>query len=171
MYTTIDQEIFTLKIICVQIFRVVKISRFRPICEIFLTVADYNMDKRLKISYCLVYYQVSGEPRIAGCTSIWHLPRGGWTCTRKLIHWSSPCKFNFRVLKFRGWSRPRNYLNSKIFPIYGRLEISCMLQHPYLKFHTWILARGYAPIYATNYPVNFFMRSYAQFKVRANCYN
>ena len=67
MYTTVDREIFTLKIICVKNFRVVKFSRFRSIHEI-LTIDDYNMDERLKISYRLVCYQVSGEPRIAGCT-------------------------------------------------------------------------------------------------------
>ena len=27
--------------------------------------------------------------------------------------------FFFRVFNFRGWPRPRNYFNSKIFPIYG----------------------------------------------------
>ena len=35
-----DWEIFTLKIICVKNFRVVKFSRFGLICEIFLTVED-----------------------------------------------------------------------------------------------------------------------------------
>ena len=41
---------------------------FIPIREIFLTVDDCNMDKRLEGSWCLVYYQVSGEPGIAGCS-------------------------------------------------------------------------------------------------------
>ena len=31
-------------------------------------VADYNMDKRLESSYRLVYYRVSGEPRITDCS-------------------------------------------------------------------------------------------------------
>ena len=57
-----------LKIIRVKIFRVVKFSQFRSIREIFLAVADYNMDKRLESSYRLVYYRVSGEPGIAGCS-------------------------------------------------------------------------------------------------------
>ena len=36
--------------------------------KFFLTVADYNMDERLESSYRLVYYRVSGEPGIAGCS-------------------------------------------------------------------------------------------------------
>jgi len=47
-------------------FRVVKFSQFRSIPEIFLTVDYCNMDKRLESSWRLVYYQVSGEPGIAG---------------------------------------------------------------------------------------------------------
>ena len=65
---TVDREIFTLKVIHMKNFRVVKFSWFRSICEIFLTVDDYNMDERLVSSYRLVYYCVSGEPRIAGCS-------------------------------------------------------------------------------------------------------
>ena len=61
---TVDQEIFTLKIIRVKNFRVVKFSRFRSIREFFLTVDDCNVDKRLR----LVYYQVSGEPGITRCS-------------------------------------------------------------------------------------------------------
>ena len=57
-----------LKIIRIKNFGVVKFSWFRSIREIFLTVADYNMDERLESSYRLVYYQVSGEPGIAGCS-------------------------------------------------------------------------------------------------------
>ena len=56
-----------LKIVCVKNYRVGKFSRFRSICEFILTVDNYNMDKRLESSYLLVYYQVSGEPGIAGC--------------------------------------------------------------------------------------------------------
>ena len=43
---TVDRESFTLKIICVKIFRVVKFSRSRLIHKIFLTVDDCNMDER-----------------------------------------------------------------------------------------------------------------------------
>ena len=43
----------------------------------------------------------------------------GCGLARILIHWSSLRKFFFRVFNFRGWPRPRNYFNSKIFPIYG----------------------------------------------------
>ena len=46
---TVDWEIFTLKIIHMKNFCVVKFSRFQSICEI-LTVSDYNMDKRLESS-------------------------------------------------------------------------------------------------------------------------
>ena len=60
-------EIFTLKIIHVKNFRVVKFSQFQSIREI-LTVNDYNMDECLESSWCLVYYQVSGELGIAGCS-------------------------------------------------------------------------------------------------------
>jgi len=66
--STVDREIFTLKIICVKNVHVVKFSRFRLIREIFLTVDDYNMDEHLESSYCLVYYRVSGEPGITGCS-------------------------------------------------------------------------------------------------------
>ena len=66
--TTVDREIFMLKIIHVKNFLVVKFSQFCSIREIFLTVADYNMDEHLESSYRLVYYLVSGEPGIAGCS-------------------------------------------------------------------------------------------------------
>jgi len=48
MIYTVDREIFALKIIRVKIFRVDKFSRYRSIGEIFLTVADCNMDERLE---------------------------------------------------------------------------------------------------------------------------
>ena len=64
---TVDREIFALKIIRVKIFRVDKFSRFRSIREIFLTVADCNMDERLESLWLLVYYQVSEKPGIARC--------------------------------------------------------------------------------------------------------
>ena len=51
---TVDREIFTLKIICVRIFRF-KFSRFRSIHELFITVDDCNMDERLESSWHLVY--------------------------------------------------------------------------------------------------------------------
>ena len=61
-------KFFTLKIICVNIFHVVKLLRFRLIREFFLTVDDCNTDKHLESSWHLVYYQVSGEPGIARCS-------------------------------------------------------------------------------------------------------
>ena len=57
---------------------VVKFSQFRSICEIFLTVDDYNMDEHLESSWRLVYYQVSGEPGIAGCSRQLNIYPGGW---------------------------------------------------------------------------------------------
>ena len=45
---TVDRETFTLKIIHMKNFRVIKFSRFRSIREIFLTVDDCSMDKRLE---------------------------------------------------------------------------------------------------------------------------
>ena len=45
-----------------------KFLRFRLICEIFLMVDDCSMDECLKSSWRLVYYQVSGEPGIVGCS-------------------------------------------------------------------------------------------------------
>ena len=65
---TVDREIFALKIIRVKNFRVIKFSRFCSIHEIFLTVDDCNMDKCLESSWHLVYYQVSGEQGIPGCS-------------------------------------------------------------------------------------------------------
>ena len=46
----VDREMFTLKIICLKIFHVVKFSRFHSIREIFLTVDYCNMDERLESS-------------------------------------------------------------------------------------------------------------------------
>ena len=45
-----------------------KFSRFRSIREIFFTVDNYNTDELLESSWRVVYYQVSGEPGIAGCS-------------------------------------------------------------------------------------------------------
>ena len=72
MYTyvhyTLDREIFTLKIIHIKKFCVEKFSQFHSIREIFLTVNGYNMEEDLESSDCLVYYQISGEPGITGCS-------------------------------------------------------------------------------------------------------
>ena len=63
---TVDQESFTLRTIRVKNFVLFKFSWFCLICDIFLIVDDCNMDERLESSWCLVYYQVSGEPGITG---------------------------------------------------------------------------------------------------------
>ena len=57
-----------LKIIRVKNFRVNKFSWFRSIRKIFLTVNGYNMEEHLESSERLVYYQVTGESDIAGCS-------------------------------------------------------------------------------------------------------
>ena len=48
--TTVDREIFALKIIRVKIFRIDKFLRFRSIHKNFLTVDDCNMDKLVAFS-------------------------------------------------------------------------------------------------------------------------
>ena len=63
---TVNWEIFTLRTIRVKNFVLFKFSWFRLIRDIFLMVDDFNMDERLESSWCLVYYQVSGEPGITG---------------------------------------------------------------------------------------------------------
>ena len=67
-----NRHIFTL---------IIRVILFRLIHEIFLTVDDHNMDECLESSWHLVYYQVSGEPAIAGCSrqSCIYL-REVWTC-------------------------------------------------------------------------------------------
>ena len=123
---TVDWEIFTLKIICVTNFCVVKFWLFRSICKNFAVVNDCNMDKLLESSWRLVYYQVSGEQGIA-CCSCWsdvYFGECGPAC--KFIHWSSLRNFIFHMFNFRGWSQLQNYFNSEIFLIYGTL-LSTML--------------------------------------------
>ena len=83
---TVDWEMFTLKIICVKNFRVVKFSRFHSIHEIFLTVDYCNMDERLESSWRLVYYQVSGAPGIARCSRRSDIYLVECGLARKLIH-------------------------------------------------------------------------------------
>ena len=70
-----DWEIFTLKIICMKNFCGVKFSRFGLICEIFLTVED----RRVPWEFLehLVYYQILGEPGIAGCSCRFDIYLGG----------------------------------------------------------------------------------------------
>ena len=45
------------------------------------------MDERLESFWCLVYYQVSGEPGIAHCSRRSDIT-SGCELARKLIHWS-----------------------------------------------------------------------------------
>ena len=112
---TVDRESFTLRTTRVKNFVLFKFSWFRLIHDIFLTVDDCNMDECLEISWCLVYYQVSGEPGITGYGRRSDIYLGECGFAHKLIQWSSPRNFIFRVLNFRGWSWPWNYFNSEIF--------------------------------------------------------
>ena len=61
--------------------------------EFLLTVDCCNTEEHLESSWRLVYYQVSGEPRIARCScqSDIYLRECVFAC--KLIHWSSPHNF------------------------------------------------------------------------------
>ena len=52
---TVNREIFTLKIIHVKNFRVIKFSQFHLIRKFFLTDDDCNMDELLESSWRLVY--------------------------------------------------------------------------------------------------------------------
>ena len=94
-----DWEIFMLQIICVKIFR------------------SFTHSAKFLNGLWLQYGWVPGEflvfsplPGIRRARDRWlllligHLPRGLWLAC-KLIHWSLPCNFIFRVLNFCGWSR------------------------------------------------------------------
>ena len=75
-----------LKIIHVKNFMLLNFHGFSQYVKFFLTVDDCNMDEFLESSWHLVYYQVSGEPGIAGCSfrSDIYLGKCGLLC--KLIH-------------------------------------------------------------------------------------
>ena len=75
-----------LKIIHLKNFCIVNFLQFRSIREIFLAVDSCNMDERLESSWHLVYYQVSGEPGIAGCSRRSDIYLGECGLARKLIH-------------------------------------------------------------------------------------
>ena len=57
----------------------VNFSQFRSIRNFFLTVDNYNMDERLE---SLVYYRVSGETEIAGCSRRSNMYPGGFGLVR-----------------------------------------------------------------------------------------
>ena len=84
--STIDWETFTLKIIYVENFHVVKFLWFCSIHKIFLMVDDCNMDEHLESSWLLVYYQVSREPEIAGLSHRSDIYLGECGLVHKLIH-------------------------------------------------------------------------------------
>ena len=67
-WNTIDWEFFTLWQLVWKFFVLLKFSQFRSILKTFLAVDNCNMDKLLENSWSLVYYQVSGELGIAGCS-------------------------------------------------------------------------------------------------------
>ena len=110
-----------LKIICMTNFHVVEFLWFRLIHKIFLKNGwRLQYGERLESFYRLVYYQVSGDPRITGCSNWLDIYPWGCGLTRTSL-FIDCCRvsLNFCVLKFRGWSRPRNYVISEIFPIYS----------------------------------------------------
>ena len=91
---TVDREIFALKIIRVKIFRVDKLSLFRSIHEILLTVDNCNMDECLESLWLLVYYQVSGELEIVRCSHRSDIYLEECGLAHKLIHWASLRNFS-----------------------------------------------------------------------------
>ena len=114
---TVDQEILTSKIICIKNFVLLKFTWFHSICEIFITVDNCNMEERLESSLRFVYYQASGDPRIAGC-SCWldiYLRECGLTCGS--LFTDHHHVILFFTLYFHSWFWPRNYFNSEIFPV------------------------------------------------------
>ena len=108
---TVDWEIFPLKIIHVNIFRVIKFSWLHSICEFFLMVDDCSMDEHLESSWHLVYYQVSGEPGNAGCSRRSDIYLGECGLLRTSLFTDYRHIILFFVLNFRSWSRPRNFPN------------------------------------------------------------
>ena len=93
------------------------------------------MDERLESSWHLVYYQLSREPRIAGCSCQSDIYLEECGLVRKLIHWWSPRNFIFRVLNFRGWSRLRNYFILTVK--FSRSMVVCELPLPGCKGDCW----------------------------------
>jgi len=89
-------------------------------------IDDYNMDERMESSCRLLYYRVSGEPGIAGCSRRSDIYPGECGLAHTSLFIDRRCvSLNF-ALKFRSWLRPRNYFNSEIFLIYGTLTIYCL---------------------------------------------
>ena len=68
----------------------------------------------------------AGEPGITGCGGRSNIYLGECGLAHKLTHWSLLRNFIFPMLNFHGWSWPRNYFTSKIFPMYGTLYAICM---------------------------------------------
>ena len=106
-----------------------KFSRFRSIRKIFLTVDNCNTDEHLETCWRLVYYQVSGEPGIAGCSHRSDIYLRGVDLRASLFTDHHHVILFFACLIFAA----RNYFNSEIFTIYG------MCIHTYI--HTYIQAR------------------------------
>ena len=79
-----------------------KFSRFRSIREIFLTVDDSSMDERLENSWRLVYFQVPGEPRIAGCSRRSDIHLGECGLARASLFTDHRRVIIFRVLRWHG---------------------------------------------------------------------
>ena len=134
--TTIDWEVFTLKIIRGINFRGVKFSWFCAIREISLTVDGYNVDEHLVIFWCLpstTRYNCIGRARYCWLYIHVHVvvvltfTSGGVDLHAHLSIDHCHVSF-FSVFNFCGWPRPRNYFNSEIFPIYSILSNEAKVQ-------------------------------------------
>ena len=129
VYSTLDRKIFTLKIIRVKNFCVDKFSQFCSTRKIFLMVNGYNMDEHLESSKHLVYYQVTGEPGIAGCSrqsDIYLGMGGGWSLHAHLLIDHCYVSSIFVCLIF-AVGLGREIINTEIYPIYG-IPVGCTVQ-------------------------------------------
>ena len=95
----------------------------------FLMVGSYNMDEHLEFSWRSIYYQASEEEGITSCINFVDRRFTLGVCmdvhTHLLI---DHCRVIFLcMLKFHGWSQPKNYFNSEVFLMYGNdiLRSSC----------------------------------------------
>ena len=84
--------------------------------QFFLMIDDYNMDERLESSWHLVYYQVSGEPGIAGCSrrSDIYLGECGLACRLFFIN-CGPVSLLERRLSVTNLSSENNFEGGAIF--------------------------------------------------------
>ena len=95
-----------LKIVCVKNFSWFKIFAACLICEILLTVDDYNMDKRLELSKHVSQVKLTATLWLSGIVVDRTFTLGGVDmCARLFV---DRCCVNafIHVLNFRDWSQP-----------------------------------------------------------------